>query len=401
MVATMAECAWREQYETEVRNLSNSLDRFVFAAALVCLMLLSLGAEAAAKRFASGALIGLTSIGGAIVASVISIGIFFVIGLQRRWIRYPVLRAIVFFFVTVITVSYVSDFTILAMMYLNPDSFRTVIHSVSDAKKLFERNQLATSFIWEPMFLSMVLAVGWYRIRVHHQELASARYLPFRHGQSPELWSLLNTIIKDARRDGFTFEVPTMLLKRTDSELLPSAIRGADGYQLAIPRQFFQIIRQSPNRAKAILAHELAHIAQQNPGTDAKLDYVRGLLLRAFWGFFALTVIGQSILNVVGGGFDGPNLITLILAGAGCYVYVVAQRYCVSSELLADRFAARYGDVDGLIEAVEAYTGGKSAFHPTKASRILAIRRERRPRFAEDASIPRSQVEPIFRRFDT
>ena len=314
MTATNLETAWRRHYESEVNELSWLLRKFLFLFVMIYGLIAALGISVARSYFDfEGALFA--SFSAAAVASAVAIVLFLAAGLGRRWISYPVPRSLAFFLLSLIATIYISDWSLALIFRVYPDSIRSLMHSLGDdlslwdLQRLAERHRMATLFLWEPIFTALIIAYGWHRLRAYRRELMTPAYIQIQRAQSPELWSLVDTIVHDARQEGFHLKTPTMWLKRTESDLLPSAIRGVGRYHLAVPRKFLQIVDQYPDRAKAVLAHELAHIVQGDPGTSTMIDYFRSLMMRSMGGYVAVFLLGQLILS----GFSSGKKIGLLV----------------------------------------------------------------------------------------
>jgi hypothetical protein len=215
------------------------------------------------------------------------------------------------------------------------------------------------------------------RLQFFERGVRLSSYLPISRDQAPSLWDALEDVQRSLNALGLHLRSPNVWLRRTDNELLPSVCSAAlrPGQEvtdhLLIPRGFMSLVKTHPERARAIVAHDLSHFCQR----DANLWTVVDL----FFAVFRRTLVPFMIVNAA---FLVVMAISLgRMPNAGPFVHLIivlrAQRSAAAarrqSEFLADRLASHIANQDALIACIREYTNDESPLHPTRHERITCI----------------------------
>jgi hypothetical protein len=276
------------------------------------------------------------------------------------------MRGAVLFVTSFVATAYLSDvavyLTILSKIHIY--SFE----SESDLKRLLLRQRIFTSFLQPALLLNILIWQTWRKLRPVETLPQLGGLLPISPSSAPELWSMLHSLLEDIRAEDFDLEI-VVWLKRTDAEILPTVRSHGEKSDVILPRKFLVLFGRRPDHARAILAHEMAHVVHDDTTSVTAVNFLSFSLIQACGLEFVILYLGQALLSAT-----VATLLTVAIIVPAIVSAIKASFYFHEAEFIADRFALRFADGAALIESIRLYSEDNSPFHPLKTDRINAIK---------------------------
>ena len=226
--------------------------------------------------------------------------------------------------------------------------------------------------------MALRLIWRWLALRIQRfRRVRSGKLVKLHAGQLAHVHRWIDDL-----RDAMGLQRPIYLWRAVHTRVAtPSLFERRDGAHIIIPGGFIVVARTEPEQARAMLAHEMAHIAQNDihlwrlcsdlgPGFYSAMRFttIAGLLLGGVLALSALSLVGFAMLAFATLG----NLWWLRFYAKASREIFEARHM---SEMLADFGAVAFADGDALARSIRQYTHDDpdNRLHPPKYQRLDGI----------------------------
>jgi hypothetical protein len=174
-------------------------------------------------------------------------------------------------------------------------------------------------------------------------------------------------------------EPPTILFEAQCNEWIPSVFQRGDGsYALAVPAG---LLLRDPAERRALVAHEIAHVAQDDVGLWLVADQVATAIRHVSWLMIGFLLCSIAVSALLGSGI-GPGA---AIVGRDIVIWIRlsrvrrrVKRYRHYAEIRADFAAVAFADGDALHRALLAISISSSDIvnsdnHPDIHERMMLV----------------------------